>query len=109
MAQTYKVLGQSMPAGGVLTTLYTVPGSTSVVNSSVVACNQGEQAAKISITVAVAGAADTPSQYLLSNLRVPGNEPYMATIGITLGAADVVRVRSDTGNVSFNMFGSEVT
>lgn len=106
---TYKILGQSIPTSNSLTTLYTVPSSGQSVSSSIVCCNQNASYAKIRISVAIAGAADTLAQYLAYDLQVPGNESYIATIGISLQATDVVRVQSDTGNVSFNLFGDEIT
>ena len=39
MATAYKVLGQSKPAAGTLTTLYTVPSSTEAVISSLTIAN----------------------------------------------------------------------
>lgn len=109
MADTRKVLGQSNPAARTLTDLYTVPGAASVVVSSIVICNQSTADAKARVSVAVAGAADEPKQYLYYDLDVPGNETFIATIGITLAATDVVRVYSDTDYLSFNLFGLEST
>ena len=56
----------------------------------------------------MAGAADTTKQYLYFDVTVPGNNTFIAVIGITLATTDVVRVQSDTASVSFNLFGVEV-
>ncbi len=104
MVDTFRSPAQAYPAAGVLTNLYTVPGVTQVSGSTIVACNQGSQQAKIRVSLAVAGAADDPKQYIVFDMSVPGNDSYMATVGITLAATDVVRVQSDTGQVSFNFF-----
>ena len=64
MTDTLKVLAQVLPAGGVLTTLYTVPAATSIVASSLMVCNQSSQSAKIRVSIAVAGAADATKQYI---------------------------------------------
>ena len=89
--------------------MYTAPGATSAVCSTIVVCNQNAAGIKYRISVAVAGAADTPKQYLYYDAVLPANMSVIATMGLSLGASDVVRVYADTGNVSFNLFGVEET
>lgn len=114
MATTYLVLGQSLPASAILTTLYTVPASTSAVVSSIVGCNQSTTASdSIRISVAVGGAADAQKQYLYggsvgSGLGLAPNDTFAAQLGITLTAGDAVRVYSLLGTTSFNLFGSQI-
>ena len=100
-----KVLGQAIPAAATLTGLYTVPGATTAVVSTLYACNQGSSVAKIRVSVAVAGAADATYQYIAFDQPIPAGRTWRETTGITLGATDVLRVQSDTGLVSFNAFG----
>jgi hypothetical protein len=57
----------------------------------------------------VAGAADTSAQYIAYDVLLDTNETRSFTLGIALGAADVIRVYSSTGTVSFNGFGVEIT
>lgn len=102
-----KVLGQFKPAATTLSTLYTVPGGTTTVVSTITVCEQAAGATTFRISVAVAGAADAPQQYLVYDAALAANETKAFTLGITLGAADVVRVRSTSGSVSFNAFGEE--
>lgn len=108
MAELYKVLGQLNPTATTLTALYTVPGATSVVVSTIAVCNQGANTT-FRISVAVAGAVDDPKQYLYYDLAIPANSTFTATIGITLAATDVVRVYAGTANVSFSIFGTQIT
>lgn len=108
MAQAYKVLGQSKPLATTLTALYTVPALTSAVCSSLVVCNQGA-ATSFRASVAIAGAADTPAQYLFYDVAIGANTSYTITIGITLATTDVVRVYNTLATCSFVLFGSEVT
>ena len=109
MADTPKVLGQSIPAAATLTTLYTVPGATSTVLSTLKVCNQSAQPTTFRVSIAVAGAADTPKQYVYFEVPLAGNDSFSATEGWSLAATDVVRVQSANGLVSFNLFGVEVT
>lgn len=107
MAQTLKVLGQVNPAATTLTTLYTVPGATTTAVSSVVICNQDAVDATFRISIQVAAAADNAKQYLYYDTTVNANDSFVATIGATLGAADVVKVYASSTTLSFNAFGAE--
>lgn len=108
MTDVVKVLGQSAPVGGTLTTLYTVPALTSVVLSSLMVTNRGTSA-KYRISIAVAGAADATSQYIRYDAVLLPNEARTIVAGITLATTDVIRVQSDTGQVTFSAFGVQVT
>lgn len=109
MAEAIKVLGQVDVAATTLTALYTVPASTETVVSTLVICNRNSSGVSIRVSVAVAGAADDPSQYIWYDKSVPKNESIFATIGLTFAATDVVRVYSDTANVTFSLFGTEIS
>jgi hypothetical protein len=109
MAEVKKVLGQAAPAATTPTDLYTVPGATQVVSSSVVVCNRGSVQTTFRISVRVAGAGDATKQYLYYDVAIPGNDTFIATIGMTLGAADVVTVYGGNASLSFNLFGVEIT
>ena len=107
MAETQKVLGQSAPLAATLTALYTA--GAKAVASSLVICNRGPAGINARVSVAVSGAADDSKQYLYYDLPVPANDTFIATIGVTLGVGDVVRVYSDLATASFNLFGVEIT
>lgn len=110
MTDTLKTLGQSIPAGNTLTALYTVPAATSAVVSTLAVCNQSRtSSARVRVSVAIAGAADTLAQYIVYDMLLIPSETQTFTIGVSLATTDVVRVQSDTGAVSFNLFGVEVT
>lgn len=109
MAQTLKNLAQVNPAATTLTTLYTVPGATTTAVSSIVVCNQAGTDGSFRISVQVGGAADNVKQYLYYDTLVEANDTFIATIGITLTATDVVKCYSSSGSISFNVFGAENT
>jgi hypothetical protein len=108
MAETRKVLGQSNPAATTLTDAYTVPGATQAVVSSIVVANRGA-ATSFRVSIAIAGAADDNKQYIYYDIAIGANTTFAATLGITLGAADVVRVYATLATLSFNIFGVELT
>jgi hypothetical protein len=109
VADTVKVLGQLSPGATTLTDLYTVPAVTQVVASSLVICNQNAVAVTFRVSVAVAGAGDDPKQYIYYGQSLAANATFIATIGISLGAADVVRVYASSTAMSFNLYGVETT
>ena len=108
MATTYKVLGQSNPAATTATTLYTVPAATQTVVSSVTIANQASSSATFRIAVRVAGAALAASQYIAYDVAVGAADTTVLTLGLTLGATDVITVYASTANLSFAAFGSEI-
>lgn len=109
MTDTLKVLGQSNPVSSTLTDAYTVGAQKSATVSSVVVCNQSSAAIKFRVSVAIAGAADTPAQYLYYDVLVAANDTFAAVIGVTLATTDVIRVYANSNQVSFNIFGVEVS
>ena len=109
MATALKVLGQSNPSAATLTTLYTVPGSTEVSGSSIVVCNRSATATSFRIAVRPAGAGISDEHYLYYDVAIPGNDTFIATIGLSLEATDVVSVYATLATLSFNLFGQEIT
>lgn len=108
MATTYKVLGQSNPAATTSTVLYTVPAATQTVVSTVTVANQSASDATFRISVSVAGAAISAKEYIAYDTSIRGNGVQAFTLGITLGATDVIRVYGSSANLSFSAFGSEI-
>lgn len=109
MATTYKVLGQVAPSATTATTLYTVPAATSAVVSTLAVCNRATTAATYRVAVRVGGAALSNEDYVVYDATLPALSTDTLTLGMTLGAADVVTVYASTANLSFNVFGSEIS
>jgi len=108
MATTYKVLGQSSPSAATATTLYTVPASTQTIVSTVTVANRAATAGTYRIAVRVNGAALANSQYIAYDVSLPANASDTLTLGLTLGAADIITVQASTADFSFSAFGSEI-
>ena len=109
MPTTYKVLGQSNPAATTATTLYTVPSATQAIVSTLTVTNQTATGGTYRIAVRVAGAALAASQYIAYDVSLPGNATDTLTLGVTLGATDVITVYASAATFSFNAFGSELS
>ncbi len=109
MPTTYKVLGQSNPSATTPSTLYTVPATTQTIVSTITVCNQAASAATYRIAVRIAGAALAATQYIAYDVSLPANSSDTLTLGITLGATDVITVYASSATMSFSAFGSEIS
>jgi hypothetical protein len=111
MATTvYKVLGQTAPStAATAVTLYTVPSSTQAVLSTLTVANRGSSTALYRIAVRPAGAALANQHYICYDTPLPPYDSAMFTIGMTLAATDVVTVQASNTNVTFGVFGSEIS
>jgi hypothetical protein len=108
MATTYKVLGQTNPAATTNIDLYTVPSATSAVCSTLTVCNTGVSTL-YRIAIRPSGATISNVHYIVYDNAINANDTIFLTLGITLATTDVVTVYANTANVSFGLFGSEVS
>jgi len=110
MPQTYKVLGQSAPNAATTANVYTVPASTQAVVSSIVVTNRNNNA-NITYRLAVqpAGAALANQHYIAYDSTILALDSVALSLGLSLGNTDVVSVYSANSNVSFSVFGVEIT
>jgi hypothetical protein len=109
MAQAYKTLGQVAPGAATLTTLYTVPASTSTVVSTITVCNTAAVATTYRLSIQIAAAADNVKQYIAYDAPILANETRSYTLGITLATTDVLKCYATLATVSFSAFGAEIT
>ncbi len=109
MATTYKVLAQSAPSATTNTDIYTVPASTQTVVSTIVVANRSNTAAAYRIAVRPNGATIANQHYIAYDVAVGASDSTTITLGITVDAADVITVYASNANLSFNIFGSEIT
>jgi len=109
MPTAIKVLGQSTPLAATLTTLYTVPASTSTACSSITVCNRSAVATSFRVAIRKAGAAISDEMYIYYDVAIPGNDTFIATVGFTLATTDVVSVYATLATLSFSLFGQEET
>ena len=108
MAITYKVLAQSAPSATTNTDVYTVGAGKQAVVSTITVCNRAGTSATYRVAIRVAGSALSNEEYITYDAVVPANDTISLTLGITLGAADVVTVYASSANLSFNLFGTEI-
>jgi hypothetical protein len=105
MATVRGVLGQSAPSATSLTDLYTVPAAKNATGR-VIVTNRGGTDTTFRVSVAIGGAADDNSQYLVYGKAINGNDAG-STIAFMVGATDVIRVFAGNANLSFTFTGVE--
>lgn len=109
MAFTYKSLGQSAPAAGALTALYTVPGATTAIIEGVTICNRSSVATSFRLALSVGGGAIADKDYLFYDAVINGNETVNYNGVLTAAAADILRCYAQDATLSFNANGVEIT
>lgn len=109
--KTYKVLGQSAPAAGTDTILYTVPALTSAVCSSLTIVNRNTSGVTGALRIAVVPSGQTlgTQHYLEYDRLLETRGSLKLVLGFTLAAGDRVYVRADTAEFSFSLFGGQIT
>lgn len=108
MAVVYKILGQANPPANTPNALYSVPSGNTAVVSSVVVCNTDNTPRSFRVAVRPNGAALANIHYIAYNTFLPSLDTITMTVGMTLGANDLVSVEANTTGVSFSLFGSEI-
>jgi hypothetical protein len=109
MANAYKVLGQLNPSASTAGDVYTVPADTEAVISTIVVANIAGTADTYRLSVRPNGTAQENKHYIAYGATVPANDSIALTLGITLDATDVITVYAIGANLTFNVFGSEIT
>lgn len=109
MATAYKVLGQSNPSANTNADAYTVGAGKSAVVSTVTVCNTSNAAITYRVAIRPAGASIATQHYVAYETSLPAYSTDSITIGLTLGATDVVTVRSSAATTAFGVYGSEIT
>lgn len=109
MANAYKVLGQSAPSATTDTDVYTVPSATEAVISTIVIANRSASDATYRIAVRPDGATISNEHYVAYDITVGAGDSTALTLGITMNAADVLTVQASSADLSFSVFGSEIS
>ncbi|HYV53747.1 MAG TPA: hypothetical protein VE933_04145 [Chitinophagaceae bacterium] len=103
-----RTIAQSSPDVNILTDIYTVPLNTLTTLGTIVVCNRSGLASSFRISIAPLGEGDNVKQYLFYDMEIAAYATLSFAISMPIGAGDVVRVYSGNGQISFNLFGSEL-
>lgn len=109
MPTAYKVLAQSAPSATTATNIYTVPSATSAVVSTIVVANRSTTTATYRIAIRPGGATLANQHYIAYDVTVGLSDSTTLTLGLTLATTDVITVYASNANLTFSVFGSEIT
>ena len=109
MAYAYKVLGQSAPSATTATDVYTVGAGKQAIVSTITVANRSATARTYRIAIRPAGATLANQHYIAYDVALAANDTTALTLGVTLTATDVVTVYASTADLSFGIFGSEIS
>lgn len=109
MANAYKVLGQLADASANDVTLYTCPASTETVISSIIICNRESATNTFRLAVKADGGSVANEDYIAYDADIGANDTITMTLGITLDASDVISAGASDANVTFSVFGTEIS
>jgi hypothetical protein len=110
MPETYKILGQSAPSANTTSNVYTVPAATQAVVSSIVIVNRNVGAnCTYRVAAQKAGAALANQHYIAFDAPIAALDTVALSLGVTLGNTDIISVYSANANISFSVFGTEIT
>ena len=112
MPQNFKRLGSINPAANTQTNVYVVPAATEVVISTITVCNQGLANQLYSIammTDSEYNASAPDSSFIVRDVSLPASDTIVLTIGLTANAGSILTANTSNANISFNVFGSELT
>ena len=108
MPAYYKILGQALPSPNTFTDLYTVPSAANAVISTVNVCNLSTSNVTFRLMARPNGNAIASTQYLAFNVPIATYDATAISIGMSLGAGDIITGHSTEGNVTFTVFGTEI-
>ena len=110
MAETYKILGQVAATANTTHNVYTVPAATQAVVSSIVIVNRNNNAnATYRIAVQPGGAALANQHYIAYDAPITSLDAISLSLGLSLGNTDVISVYTANSNLSFSVFGTEIS
>ena len=109
MAISYKVLAQSAPSATTNTDIYTVGSGKQAIVSTITVANRSASPRTYRIAVRPSGATLANQHYIAYDIVIAANDTTALTLGITLTATDVVTVYASTTDLSFGIFGSEIS
>lgn len=109
MAYAYKVLGQSAPSATTNTDVYTVGSGKQAIVSTITVANRSAASKTYRIAIRPSGATIANQHYIAYDISIAANDTTALTLGITLTATDVVTVYASSADLSFGVFGSEIS
>jgi RecG-like helicase len=89
--------------------MLTVGAGKSVVASTLSVCNRGTTAATYRVAVRPSGTALANQHYMIFDASIMPKDTVTLSVGITMATTDVLTVYASSANLSFSLFGAEIS
>lgn len=109
MANAYKILGQVADASLNDVELYLVPASTEAIISTIIVCNREGASNTFRIATKSDNSAVANEDYVAYDTTINANDTITLTLGITLQTGAEISVGASDANVTFQVYGTEIT
>lgn len=111
MPNSYIIAGQAAPLAATDTVIYTVPAGKQFVMSALTAVNRDKVGDAAEIRLAIVPSGDTlgNKHYVVYDRILDQREEFVKNGIATLPAGTAVHVQASTANVSFSLFGAEIS
>jgi len=112
MPQNFKRLGAINPSANTQTNVYVVPAATEAVISTITVCNQYSDNSSFSLILMDSSEFASPAPtatFLIRGAVVPAADTLVLTMGLTANAGSILAANTNSANISFSVFGSELT
>ena len=109
MANAHKILGQVSPSANTLSNLYVTPASTSAIVGTITLHNFSDANASYSLVVRPINEEFDSKHYIVRGGILPARELISITGAVTMNADVILAANTNSGNVSLNAYGVEIT
>lgn len=110
MSEVLKRLGATTVTANTDTLLYAVPASKSAVVSTILVCNRGATSQTYRVAHVDGAIVNVANEdFIAYDQTIPANTSFGLSFGVTMAATHTILVRSDSTNVNFIAWGSEIT
>jgi len=110
MPTAYKILGQAAPAANTFVDLYKAPVGANAVISTVNICNTGFASnSYFRLLARQSGNTISAQQYLAYDIFLSPSDSIALSLGMSMAPDDVLTGHGLVGNVSFTVFGTEIS
>ena len=109
MPDSYKILGQINPTANTLTNVYVTGAAASAIVSTISIHNFSDANSSYSIVVRPNNESLGNKHYVIRGGVIPARELITITGAVTLNASAILAANTNSGSISFNAYGVEVT
>lgn len=109
MAQSYNILGQLSPTANTLTNVYVTGASTSSIVGTIVIHNFSDANASYSLVVRPINEALATKHFIVRGGVLPAREQISITGAVTMNSSVILAANTNSGSISFNAYGVEIT